>query len=119
MSFRISSALNFFSTMIPIDCKITIFFLYLFVGNSYNIGELTRATSKERMTMNIILRVPHPLINESLYTSKLCILVYLSQLHSIIDREKYEKYLFKFFPLHGNTEDSLMTVHAPMIDESQ
>ena len=46
-----------FITMIPIDDKITIFFLILaclLFGNNYNIGELTSATSKERMTMNII-----------------------------------------------------------------
>jgi len=33
-----------FIAMIPIDCKITIFSLHLFVyffGNNYNIGELT------------------------------------------------------------------------------
>ena len=38
--------------LIPIN-----FSLYLFVsffGNNYNIGELTSATSKERMTINII-----------------------------------------------------------------
>ena len=42
--------------MIPIDCKIYKFFLTLvyFFGNDYNIGELTSATSKERMTTNII-----------------------------------------------------------------
>jgi len=46
-----------FITMIPIDCKITNFSLYLFVyffGNNYSIGELTSTTLKERMTMNII-----------------------------------------------------------------
>ena len=37
-----------FSTFYPIDCKITFF------GNKYNIGELTSATSRERMTTNII-----------------------------------------------------------------
>ena len=54
-----------FSTMIPIDCKITIFFLYLFVYffcNNYNIGELTSAISKETQ----IAWVSHPLINEKI-----------------------------------------------------
>ena len=43
--------------MIPIDFKITKFSLYLFAyffGSNYNIGELTSATSEERMTTNII-----------------------------------------------------------------
>jgi len=43
---------------IPVDCKITKFSLTLvclhIFGNNYNIGELTSATSKERMTMNIV-----------------------------------------------------------------
>ena len=46
-----------FIAMIPIDCKIINFSLHLFVyffSNNYNIGELTNATSKERMTKNII-----------------------------------------------------------------
>jgi len=46
-----------FVAMITIDCKITFFPLYLFIYffcNNYNIGELTSATSKERMTTNII-----------------------------------------------------------------
>jgi len=75
MSTRISAGVDdcpFFFTfviMIPIDCKMTKFFLYLFVcffGSNYNkIGELTRAASKERMVTNIIfLLMPHPLINE-------------------------------------------------------
>jgi len=40
-----------FITMIPIDCKITNFFLYLFVnffGNNYNIGELTSAKNNHK-----------------------------------------------------------------------
>ena len=53
-----------FIAMVPIDCKITNFYLHLFVyffSNNYNIfGELTSATSKEGMTTNIIFRVPHP-----------------------------------------------------------
>jgi len=43
--------------MIPIHCKITNFYLRLFVYffcNNYNIGELTSATLKESMTKNII-----------------------------------------------------------------
>jgi len=47
----------FFIVMIPIDCKITIFFLTLvclLFCNNYNIDELTSATSKERMTTNTI-----------------------------------------------------------------
>jgi len=46
-----------FMATIPIDCKLTNFSLHLFAyfcGNDYNIGELTSATSKERMTTNII-----------------------------------------------------------------
>jgi len=46
-----------FITIIHIDCKITIFSLHLFVYffcSNYNVGELTNATSKERMTTNII-----------------------------------------------------------------
>ena len=47
-----------FNAMVPIvdDCKITNFSLHLFIyffGSNYNIGELTSATSKERMTTNI------------------------------------------------------------------
>jgi len=42
----------------PYTCLFT-FFVTIII-----FGELTSATSKERMTTNIILRVPHPLINE-------------------------------------------------------
>ena len=49
-----------FITMIPIDFKITNFFLtlvsLLFNNYSIMIGELTSATSKERMTTNIFCR---------------------------------------------------------------
>ena len=44
--------------MIPIDCKITNFSLHLFIYffiNNYNIGKLTSATSKERISTNIIV----------------------------------------------------------------
>ena len=60
LSPRISAGVDdcpCFSTMIPIDCKITNFSLHLFdllFGNNYNIDELTNATSKERITMIII-----------------------------------------------------------------
>ena len=60
MSTRISAGVDdcpCFSTMIHTDCKITDFFFThfcLLFGNNYNIGELTSATSKERMTTNII-----------------------------------------------------------------
>jgi len=51
--------------MIPIDCEITNFFLYLFFfyffGNDYNIGELTSATSKERITTNIFFAGATPI----------------------------------------------------------
>ena len=53
-----------FSTMIPIDCKITIFSLYSFVyffGNNYSIGEFISTTSKERMTKNIIFAGATPI----------------------------------------------------------
>ena len=46
-----------FIGMIPIDCKNYKFFLtlvYLLFCNNYKIGELTSATSKERMNTNII-----------------------------------------------------------------
>jgi len=46
--------------MIPIDCEITNFSLHLFVyffGKNNNIGELTSATSKERMILNIFASV--------------------------------------------------------------
>ena len=55
-----------FIAMILIDCKITKFSLYLlvyFFCDNYNIGELTSATSKERMTTNIIFAGATP-INE-------------------------------------------------------
>jgi len=45
-------------TLIPIDCKITnfslYFIVYLFLVTIIIFGELTSATSKERMTTNII-----------------------------------------------------------------
>jgi len=53
-----------FITMIPIDRKVTKFSLCLFFyffGNNYNIGELTSATSKERMTANIIFAGATPI----------------------------------------------------------
>ena len=54
-----------FIAIIPINYKINYkFFLYLFVyffGNNYNIGELTSATSKERMTTNIIFAGATPI----------------------------------------------------------
>ena len=53
-----------FIAMIPIDCKITNFSLHLFVyffGSNYNIGELTSATSKKRVTTNIIFAGTTPI----------------------------------------------------------
>ena len=88
-----------FGAMTRIDCKITNFSLYLFIYsfcNNYNIGELTSAASKERMTTNIIFASAmhtHELTKSS-YASKPCISVYMvSPLHSAIDRRKHEKYL--------------------------
>ena len=52
-----------FIAMIPIDCKITFFSyicLFTFFGNNCNIGELKSATSRERMTTNIIFVGAHP-----------------------------------------------------------
>ena len=46
--------------MIPIDCKILTLVCLLFCNN-YNIGELTSATSKERMTMNIVFAGATPI----------------------------------------------------------
>ena len=55
MFSRISAGVDLvfliFITMIPIDCKIIIF---PYTCNNYKTGELTRTTSKERMTTNII-----------------------------------------------------------------
>ena len=53
-----------FITMIPIDYKMQIFPLYLFVyffSNSYNIAKLTSAISKERMSMVIIFAGATPI----------------------------------------------------------
>ena len=53
-----------FIAMIPIDCKITNFSLLLFVyffNNDFNISELTGATWKKRMTMNIIIADATPI----------------------------------------------------------
>jgi len=53
--------------MIPIDFKITNFFLHLFAYFFVAIiifGELTSATSNERMTTNIIFAGATPIINE-------------------------------------------------------
>ena len=102
--------------MIPIDFKITNFFLHLFAYFFVAIiifGELTSATSNERMTTNIIFAGATPIINEkfiwvSLYSRLLALL------HSAIGRGEHEKYLF--LPLYGNTENSLVTVCAPRID---
>ena len=51
-------------------------------------------------------QVPHPCQQAS----------YLRML-TPLQIEEHEKYLF--LPLYGNTEDSLMTAHTPMINESQ
>ena len=53
-----------FITTIPIDLKLQIFAytsLFTFFGNNYNIGELTNATSKERMTTNFISMAATPI----------------------------------------------------------
>ena len=54
-----------FIAMIPIDCKITNFSLHLFVYFLKVIitifGEFASATSKERMTMNIIFMGDTPI----------------------------------------------------------
>ena len=54
-----------FIAMIPTDCKITNFFLtlvcLLFKVTTIIIGELTSATSKERMTTNIIFAGATPI----------------------------------------------------------
>jgi len=47
-----------FITVISIDCKITNFpytCLFTFFGNSYNIGELTSATSKKKKQGDVVL----------------------------------------------------------------
>ena len=107
MSTKISTGIDdypcslLFITTTPIDCKITISSLYLFVnffGDNYNIGKLTSPTSqKKRMTKTSSLQVPHPLINEKFICQKPTYLPLLTTLHSVIDREEYEehkKYLF-------------------------
>jgi len=56
-----------FITMIPIDCKITFFFLCLFVHFLVTIIILVnpQATIQKKEWPGILfLRVPHPLINE-------------------------------------------------------
>ena len=56
-----------FIAMIPIDFKITNFFLHLFVYFFATIiifGELTSATSNGRMTTNIIFTGATPIINK-------------------------------------------------------
>ena len=54
-----------FIAMIPIDCKITNFFLtlvcLLFLVTIIIFDELTSATSKERMTTNIIFAGTSPI----------------------------------------------------------
>jgi len=52
-----------FITMIPIDCKIINFSLYLLTFFSYNyyIGDFTSAVSKERVTTNIIYAIATPI----------------------------------------------------------
>ena len=50
-----------FIAMIPIDYKITNFSLHLFVYFFIIFGELTSATSEERILFS---QVPHPLINK-------------------------------------------------------
>ena len=53
-----------FIAMIPIDCKIKNFSLHLFVYffcNNYDIGELTNATSKERVITNILFAGAKPI----------------------------------------------------------
>jgi len=53
-----------FIAMIPINCKILNFSLHLFVyflNNDFNIDKLTSATSKERMTTNIIFADATPI----------------------------------------------------------
>ena len=49
-----------FIAMIPIDCKTLHLFVYFFCKN-YNIGELTGATSKERITTNNIFSGATPI----------------------------------------------------------
>jgi len=103
-----------FNAMIPIDCKITNnFSLHLFVyffGKNYNIGELTSATSKERMTKNIILEGA-TFIKKSSCASKLCIFVCFPRCTALyIVKGKHEKYLF--LPLYGNTEIHCDSTHA-------
>jgi len=54
-----------FIAMIPIDCKIKIFslhlFVYFFLVTIIIFGELTSATSEERITMNIIFAGATPI----------------------------------------------------------
>ena len=69
--------LQFFVTLV---CLLFLVTIIIFV-------ELTSATSKERMTTNIIFaQMPHPLINESSYASKLCIRVRSPVAQRYIDR---------------------------------
>jgi len=68
MSTGVSAGLDdhllFFNAMIPIDCKIAKFSLHLFFYFFVTIiifGELTSATSNERMTTNIIFAGAAPI----------------------------------------------------------
>ena len=59
-----------FIAMIPIDFEITNVSLQLFAYFFVKIiifGKLTSATYNERMTTDIVLRVPHPLINKKVH----------------------------------------------------
>ena len=70
MFTRISASVDaplLFIDMIPIECKIKRFSLHLFfcfykqISDKYNIGELTSATSNERMTTDIIFAGATPI----------------------------------------------------------
>ena len=68
-----------FIAMIPIDCKITNFSLHLFIyffSKNYNIGELTSATSKERMTTNITFMGATPIDERKFHMSVSFVFVY-------------------------------------------
>jgi len=105
-----------FITMIPMIVK-SFFSLYnclfAFFGHNYNIGESTSAsaTSKERMTTNIIFAgatplMPHPLINMPLSS----VFVYVLYTRPIAQHYRQRKKSMKSISSchYGNTGNSLV-----------
>ena len=75
-----------------------------FFCNNYNIDHSQVPLQKKEWPQILFLWVPHPLKFICQYASYWHM---LAPLHSIIDRKEHE-----------NTENSLVTAHAPTTDES-